>query len=422
MAGNKVKSFSCPACGGQVELRAAGHTVSAVCAYCSTVIDTANEKFRIIKKDHQRSRQTDIPIGVQGILDGVKWEVIGYVEKKDLASLSFWDEYLLFNPYFGFRFLVQADDHWSLARIIKRDIAMAGSASELVFDDEKYSVFYRGQSVVEYVKGEFYWRVRKGDQESYVDYIAPPRMLSLEKSRQEVTLSMAEYLLPEVVEKAFGITLPKRTGIAPNQPPPFAQVLSRMWKVAIYALLAAFIIQLNSGSNTVVNASSLHVEPGSAGKSYSTPVFSVPNRSNLVVLSRAAPLQNNWMELDISLVNESSNQVYAATQALEYYSGVDDGESWSEGNTQGETYFSAIDSGNYRLIVDPAPGYIERSGMDVSLEIKHNVAVWGNFWMIAFLILALPIYAVLYRWHFEYKRWENSDYAPAIYRIESEDD
>jgi hypothetical protein len=422
MAGKQVKSFRCPACGGQVELRAAGHTISAVCEHCSTVIDTANEQFRIIKKDHQRSRQTDIPIGAKGLLDGVKWEVIGYVEKKDLSSQSFWEEYLLFNPYFGFRFLVQADDHWSLASIIKRDFPLAGgSTSEFQFDDEKYSVFYRGQSKVEYVLGEFYWRIRTGDQESYTDYIAPPKMLTVEKSKQEVTLSLAEYLLPEEVEKAFQVTLSKRTGVAPNQPPPFARVLSGMWKVTLYSLLAALIIQLNSGSNTVLNNTSIHIEQENPGKSFSTAVFSVPRQSNLVVHS-VAPLRNSWMDLDISLANESTHRAYAATQAIEYYYGVDDGESWSEGNTQDETYFSAVDSGDYRLLVEPSPGSIGPSGMDMSVEIKYNVAVWSNFWMIAFLILVLPIYAVIYRWYFEYKRWENSDYAPAIYRISSEDD
>ena len=66
--------------------------------------------------------------GRRACIGGTKWEVIGYVEKKDASLLAFWDEYLLFNPYFGFRFLVQSDNHWSLARIIKRDVALAGSA------------------------------------------------------------------------------------------------------------------------------------------------------------------------------------------------------------------------------------------------------------------------------------------------------
>lgn len=421
MAGKQVKTFACPACGGVVEIRAAGHTVNAVCSHCSTVIDTANDNFRIIKKDHQSSRDTDIPIGARGVLDGVKWEVIGYVEKKDMAYLSFWDEYLLFNPYFGFRFLVQADNHWSLATVIKRDIPLAGSASELEFDEEKYSVYCRGQSSVEYVKGEFYWRIRKGAQESYVDYIAPPRMLSVEKSKQEITLSLAEYVMPAEIEKAFGVSLPKRVGVAPNQPPPFHNVLSRMWQVALYALAAGFIIQLNSGSNLVVNSSRLHVEQWSAEKSLSTIVFNIPKHANVEVQSRVAPLQNNWAELELSLANEDSNVAYEARQALEYYSGYDGGEYWSEGNTLGTSFFSAVEPGNYRLIVEPSAGGVGPGGMDISVDVRNNVTVWGNFWLIAFLILILPICAVFYRYYFEYKRWENSDYAPAIYRANEDD-
>ncbi len=420
MAGKQVKSFECPACGGQVELRAAGHTISAICSHCSSLIDTANDQFKIIKKDFQQSRQIKIPIGTMGILDLVKWEVIGYVEKKDMAYPAFWEEYLLFNPYFGFRFLVQAEGHWNLATVIKRDVALAGSASELQFDNEKYSVFCRGQSQIQYVMGEFYWRIRKGDQDSYSDYIAPPRMLSVEKNPQEITLSLAEYLPPEEVEKAFNVRLADTTGVAPNQPPPLAGVLSEIWKTALWALFIAFFIQIISGSDTQLNSTNLYIYQHEAGKSFSTPVFTVPARANLVVYS-AAPLQNNWMELDLTLSNENSQKAYATTQVIEYYSGYDSDGYWTEGSTSGDSSFSSIEKGDYRLLIEPAVGQIPPAGMPVQIQIKHNASIWGNFWIIAFLILFLPVSIAIYRWYFEYKRWENSDYAPAIYKVNSDE-
>jgi hypothetical protein len=227
--------------------------------------------------------------------------------------------------------------------------------------------------------------------------------------------------LPEAVEQAFGVTLPARTGVAPNQPPPFANVLSVIWKLAAYALVAAWLVQIYGGDDTLVTDSRVHIEPVDAGKALRTAVFNVPKRSNVVVIS-AVSLQNNWMELDLSLVNENSNKAYAATQVIEYYSGVDDGESWSEGSTRSETRFSAVESGNYRLLIEPSTGAISPSGMDMAVEIKRGVPVWSNFWMIALLILIFPIYAVIYRWYFEYKRWDNSDYAPAIYKLSEDDD
>jgi hypothetical protein len=383
------------------------------------LIDTANANLQIIKQNREKSRDTDIPIGAKGILDSVKWEVIGYMEKRDTSSYTFWDEYLLFNPYFGFRFLVQADGHWNLAGIIKRDYPFAESSSEIILDGEKFSIFNRGQNTVEYVKGEFYWRVRKGAKERYFDYIAPPRMFSAERNDSEVIYSLAEYVPSAEIEKAFGVTLEKAKGVAPNQPPPFFKVLTGIWSVAMLGLVAAFLVQINSGSGEVVHSSRMHIEHGNAERSYSTPSFNVPRRGNLVVQA-LAPLKNNWIELDLALVNEESNVVHEATQAIEYYYGYEDGESWSEGDNVGETYFSSVDSGNYRLIVDPSPGQIGFDGMDVTLQIKRNMSVWGNFWIIVLLMFALPIYAVCYRWYFEYKLWEQSDYAPSIYRIDSE--
>lgn len=421
MAGKPVKSFSCPACGGIVEIRAAGHSISAVCTHCSSVIDTANDNFKIIKKEHEASRPTDIPIGAKGILDSIKWEVIGYVEKKDKSFMSYWEEYLLFNPYFGFRFLVQSDGHWNLAAVIKRYSPHAGSASEVELDREKYSVYCRGQSVVEYVKGEFYWRVRRGDEDKYVDYIAPPRMLTVEKNREEVIETLAEYIEAEVVENAFGIELPKKSGIAPNQPAPFYGRLGKIWQVTAISIFVALLIQWSMGSGTLVTAYQIHIAQNERDKIFSTPVFNFAKRSNLFVKSMV-PVNNDWMELDLSLVNDASNESYEARQVVEYYSGYDEGEYWTEGRQVAESSFSSVPAGNYRLLVDPSPGQMEPNGMVVSFELKSNVGVWGNFWMIFFFIIVFPLYAFLYRWYFESKRWENSDYAPAIYKSGESDD
>ncbi len=408
-----VKSFTCPACGGAVTLRAAGHSISAVCPYCSSVIDTANDTFRIIKQNHERNRPTEIPIGAKGILRGTKWEVIGYQSKVDMSQASHWDEYLLFNPYFGFSFLVQADHHWNLARVIRRDLGRGGADHEIEFEGEKFHIFWRSRCTVDYVKGEFYWRVRKGEAVNYFDYIAPPRMLSVEKSPQEVTVSVAEYLQREEVEQAFGLALPKREGIAANQPKPFGKEGSKMGGVALLAFFAAFIVQSNiGGTNQLLQSVQFHLDPANPVKSLSTPPFIVLSRSNVVVESRV-PLQNNWMDLDLTLVNDASNDAYEAIQSVEYYSGYDGGEFWSEGAQGGETYFSAVRPATYRLVLEPTPGLLETQGIDVALAVRHKVPAWGNFWIIVVLMLAWPVWVVSYRAWFEHRRWANSDYTPA---------
>jgi hypothetical protein len=232
---------------------------------------------------------------------------------------------------------------------------------------------------------------------------------------------VAEYIEPEEVERAFGIELPKKSGVSPNQPAPFYGRLSRIWQITALSVFVALLIQWNMGSGTLVTTYQIHIAQNERDKTFSTPVFNFARRSNLFVKS-TVPLNNDWMELDLSLVNDASNEAYEARQAIEYYSGYDDGESWSEGGQVAESSFSSVPAGNYRLMVDPSPGQMGPNGMDVSLELKSNVGVWGNFWMIFFLIIIFPLYAFLYRWYFENKRWENSDYAPAIYRSGESDD
>jgi hypothetical protein len=424
MTGRAVRTFSCPACGGQVALRAAGYTVTAICEYCSTVIDTANENFRIIQKSKERTRLTTLPMGAKGILRGTKWEVIGYMSKEDMVYGVSWDEYLLFNPYFGFRFLVASDGHWSLARVIKQTVSGVGVDSEVVLEGEPFLRFDQGRGRVQYVKGEFYWRVRKGDTDSYADYIAPPRMLSLEQTDDELTLSVSDYLQPAEVGQAFGVDLPRRRGIAANQPKPFMGNLRRLWVMGLFTCALAYIIQSHSGSESVLQRSNFHLVPAIVQPSYSTEVFNVPSRADVVLSGGATPLRNNWVDLDVTLVKDASNDAYYATQSLEYYSGVDEGEAWSEGSPTGDTYFSAVEPGNYRVVIQPAIGQIGPDGMDLTLSVRHNVPAWGNFWLTVLLVLLVPVYAAAYRWYFEYRRWRNSDYAPAIYnfRTDSDDD
>jgi len=65
--------------------------------------------------------------------DGVEYACIGFVRRKDWEGYS-WQEYLLFNPFAGFRWLVTYDGHWSWVEVLQEEAYVRGlRAADAVF-------------------------------------------------------------------------------------------------------------------------------------------------------------------------------------------------------------------------------------------------------------------------------------------------
>src|SRR5579862_2838545 len=112
----KTRSLHCPNCGGPVQLRGFGHALTVVCQQCLTILDASTPELQILQKVEERYRVTpDIPLGTRGKMAGATWEAIGFQARTvyDEGTAYTWHEYLLFNPYKGFRYLTQYEGHWN---------------------------------------------------------------------------------------------------------------------------------------------------------------------------------------------------------------------------------------------------------------------------------------------------------------------
>lgn len=423
----KPTLFDCPACGGSIKLNAVGHSVSAVCLHCGSLVDTTNENLRLLQRAHEKLRPSVLPLGVRGTLAGKKWQVIGWIEKQDAASLSTWDEFLLFNPYYGFRFLVHADGHWSLLGVIKQDMAAPPGLRSLEFEQRRYVLFQDGKTEVTYAAGEFYWRVKRGEKSSVQDFIAPPFLLSIERGDDEINVAHGEYIDPNVIAAAFGLRdrLPERRGVAPNQPSPYAASLRAIIKPTFYFIGAAVLVQLGAlvlADNHVLVEKQFVTRAIDKEKTVVIPALQLSNELADVVVETRSTLDNQWMEVDFQLVNEQTDQSYAFRNAMEYYSGYDGGESWSEGSNNTDTVIPMVPGGEYTLVAD-VDSSATALGQDMAwtVRVRRDVALWSNFWTALALATLIPLYLTFRYFGFEKKRWSQSDYAPTWYTA-SEDD
>jgi hypothetical protein len=432
------KQLACPSCGGSVDLRAPDQSMRVVCPYCSSLLACEGD-LQVIAKLHQRKDAGAIPLGAKGTFDGVTYTVIGRLRRKagtgvgaydeDDAALEVgdelwtWTEYLLYEPAVGFRWLVESSGHWSFVTTLPPGAA-SGDGGRATYDGKRFRVFDKGHATVIGVWGEVYWRVTAGETVETADYVAPPAMLSMESSDDEVNWSLGVYKTRAEIERAFGggLALPRPDGVGAIQPFRHRHA-GRVFALALVALGALTAVRGCTASNRLVYQDTLELEPPPAEAAAElTPsagdqrlVFSAPfdlvARKNVEIVL-AADLDNSWAFVAGDLVHEASGKLETFEHELSHYHGFEGGEAWSEGSRSAYLFMPAVTPGRYLLrleVLQPSPPTVDR----LRVKVYQGVFRFAHV-IIALVLIAVPgLILTVWQWSFERRRWKNSDYAPS---------
>lgn len=429
-----AKALNCPNCGGPVELRGFGRALTVVCPQCFSVIDVSTPELKILQQIQEKYRRTPlIPLGTRGKIAGGLWEVIGFQTRtvqEDGESFS-WDEYLLFNPYKGFRYLTFYDGHWNFVTPLEEmphRFALIGRPA-VVYQARRFRHFSGAEAETTFVLGEFPWRVKVGDKVIDDDFVDPPTVLSSETTEDEVTWSRGEYVAGAEIWKAFALpgSAPPARGIYLNQPSPYksgGMWASFGWMLLLVVALAAFFAAFSL--NQTVLKQSYRFQTGDAGEpSFVTPVFNLEGRTAAVELTVHANVMNEWAYFNFALINQDTGNAFEFGREVSYYTGSDSDGPWSEGGQTSTAYIPSVPPGHYYLRIEPemdpnegtyvraANGRLARQNqMSYSIELKHDIPDYSWFWIAAGLLLIPPIFHSIRARAFEVQRWMQSDYPP----------
>jgi len=412
----KGEALGCPQCGGPLEIRAPDQTQRIACPYCGSLLD-ATKDLMVIEVMTSVEVQPLFPLGAKGRLMGVQWTFIGFMERSvtvDYVRYA-WREYLLHDPRKGFRWLVESKGHWSFVEPIHAGDASA-SLSGASYGGESFKHFQSGFARVDSVLGEFYWAVARGDTTESRDYVAPPRMLSTEETESETTYSLATYLEPEQVWKAFNPKgkPPERIGIAPNQPWPHAAEMGPVWLTALglAALVVLLFVAISvTGGKQVFSATFSipnRVLPGSPEAAVFSEPFEI-DRSGNIEVRLEAPVANSFVYVDGALINETTGDVDEFDAEVTYYHGVEDGESWSEGGTHARAYMSRVPAGRYVLRLAPQ-WEVGKPPISYALTLRSRVPRLHQALLAILLIFVWPLLLFWRKMRFESQRWSESDH------------
>ena len=416
----KSTRLGCPNCNAPVDLYVPDQSQRAVCKYCNHILDVKpGGSLAVIEKLRVKA-QPRIPLGSTGKFQEGPMRVIGFIGRSAQVEGDWYpfEEYLLYAPEVGFRWLVNSDGHWSYVQPIAVG-AVTSLGTEVSYEEVKFRLFQNAPLRVDQVLGEVYWQVRVGEQVYADDYVAPPAMISRETSGNEENWSLSTYMKISQVEDAFEGTqlgLGSPTGVAPNQPDPVGAVATPITLAFVALIVLGIAFAMIAPNKTVLNSSfsipaGVQMTTSDTGELVPSNIwFSEPfriDKGHNVQVAFSSSLDNNWAYVIASLVNTGNGEVFTIDASMEYYSGVEDGESWSEGDQSAKEFIGPPGAGEYVLRVEGQQGG-NLMNVPVTVTVKQGVFRMMTLG-IALIVLGVPFLILgLYTWSFERRRWTNS--------------
>ena len=405
-----TRSLQCPGCAASLRLFTPAGAARRACEYCGALLDVEAEgdlaQAVLVQEAEGAFAAAGIPLGTRGTLDGVVWQVNGSILRYVSAGFMDyeWEELLLWNPWHGYRWLVRGTDgHWNFVRAgVPAGSRRSGS---LVRDGATFRRFSRGTSRVRRVLGEFWWSLAAGDEVEGIDWIAPPRMVSVEVAGNEEAWSEAHWVDAAEVARAFGVKVPTPGGVGATQPNPWAT--PALTRAAAAALFTALVT--GCGLCGISGAGSIVTEQSRDG------VIQAPGTTLAVPMTvGSAWIGGHTLQAHYAL---SAGTPFEGAAEVLLTARHADGRVWSQSvdlceRSEADASF-AVPPGAYTVEAQltPLTARIEGEGRAQRLVARDRT----NFGLPVLGLLAPPLallgalWIFVARGNFERRRWENAD-------------
>jgi hypothetical protein len=207
----KVDSAECPNCGASLPITSE-RTERVVCQYCGTASDMNQGNLSALGPAPKPPIQPYVPLGSKGNLRGNDYIVTGFVIRSCVVEGTrySWREYLLFGgDSVGYTWLMEEDGKWTFVAPFEAGM-VRDSGNSCVYNGSHYRFKQSVRATVDYVIGEFYWKVEIGETVDATEFEGPGGKVSREKSDTEVNYSFVSPLNPQELA-AFGVQPPAMT-------------------------------------------------------------------------------------------------------------------------------------------------------------------------------------------------------------------
>ncbi len=414
-----LERVPCPNCSASVAVHNPEKAVQLTCQSCHANFELNPSDIPLIGlADPDKKRPSPfIPIGSPCHFFGHDYRVVGYLKvyERDEGVKYFTEEYLLFSHTAGYRWLSEYAGHFTffkeLEEFPKVNPKTLRRAQSFEFKGSKWKVLEKGTVTIDAVDGELPWVATIGDRNRYADAIQPPSMLSAEWTDNEISWSKGKYVYQEEVAQAFGIgvkKLPRARGVGACQKYVTTPFKKQSLVVMIFFCCLSILLLVWSTTTGQRHENEIYLERTQYDQEFVTEEFEIATAPCLVEFEFRSNVNNEWVYLDVALVDEENRAVMDFSTQMSYYHGPD----WSEGNREDTVPVRVNKPGLYKLLVkgvagsgETADSQLTNRNYNVTVVIREKIILSRYFVILSVFCLAWIFIILIPKLTFEGKRW-----------------
>jgi len=387
----KLEAIKCPKCGGALELRGGSAAKTLVCDFCRSVIDLTQEQAAVVGQIKRKARPAmPIELGMEGTFDGELCQVIGWIryEGWDDEDRWRWDEWLLASSKGEFRWLSYDTEEGFL---IQEKIAPTEPF------DPRRSVFVptpggrarvteRSPARIIALAGELTWQAKVGERIKYLEAVRGSARYSVEYTKDEIELLEGRALSALEVWRAFGREDLVERALQEEK----VKGRYRLLAIAcgIFAAFGCLGLFFSFISGRRLMTQEVRLTTGGEAQVVGPFEVTLPERPHRIALESAPLPTNNWVVVDVSVIDTQENEIYLFSAEFWDEEGRDSDGYWHENDLDGSGLFRPDEAGQYRLALSVEEATVGSSSLQVEVEDR----VWLSGYFIAYIVVCAILF------------------------------
>lgn len=349
----KALAARCPSCGAPLSVPDERAQL-VVCSSCDSHLSLdgpTRDVLRLLRKGGSgRAADYQLELGQSFHQKGARYEVIArehWVEEQDLRYST--RVYTLYHPRRSLLFLDCYQGTWTLMQKVHvmpvGDVTQASSMR--THDGRRWQRDEVVYPELIHVDGCLPWVSRVGQQVTEAEFSSGKLRYVVEDSGEEQEFFAGHVLSPKELRRAMpdAEVRAKSPGASLSERKARAHTLVGLGVLGALGHVMVVGFALTQGSTVLAQQFRAEDLPNE--------VTSQPFvlHTGLARIDLEAPLDDAWMAVDVALIEGEDSLIHVTDADISYYSGVEGGESWSEGSRSSEVLLRVPHNGQYRLLV-----------------------------------------------------------------------